>query len=100
MRKHGKVDANHTAIVKALRQVGATVQSLASVGGGCPDLLVGRQGMTYLLEVKDGAKKPSERKLTADELAWHLKWRGQVHVVESEKDALAAIGLEPSPGIV
>ena len=52
MRRAAKIDANQTEIVKALRQVGASVQSLASTGKGCPDLLVGFRGVNWLLEVK------------------------------------------------
>ena len=44
-----KIDANHEAVVLALRSAGATVQSLAGVGKGVPDLLVGYQGQTLLL---------------------------------------------------
>ena len=46
MRKFGKTDANHADIVDALRRVGASVVSLASVGNGVPDLLVGFNGRT------------------------------------------------------
>jgi hypothetical protein len=45
----------------ALRSAGATVQSLAGVGKGVPDLLVGFKGQTLLFEVKDGFKPPSKR---------------------------------------
>ncbi|HJP47915.1 hypothetical protein [Acinetobacter venetianus] len=45
MRRAAKIDANQTEIVKALRKFGASVQSLASTGKGCPDLLVGFRGM-------------------------------------------------------
>lgn len=38
---HKRVDANHSQIVKALRQCGVSVLSLAPVGHGCPDLLIG-----------------------------------------------------------
>ena len=46
MRRAARTDSNHEEIVKALRAVGATVQSLAGVGHGVPDLLVGYQGKT------------------------------------------------------
>ena len=52
-----KVDSNQTRVVKALRELGATVQHLHAVGKGCPDLLVGYKGSNYLLEVKDGEKR-------------------------------------------
>lgn len=76
MRRAAKVDANHAAIVQALRDAGCTVQSLAAVGDGCPDLLVGVAGMTAILELKDGSKPPSARTLTPDQLRWHANWRG------------------------
>lgn len=88
MRRFGKIDANHSAIVKALRQIGASVQSLASVGSGCPDLLVGFRGENIILEVKDGNLPPSKQKLTDDERVWHACWNGEVHTVTSVEEAL------------
>ena len=87
-----KVDANHDQIVMALRVVGATVQSLAGVGKGVPDLLVGYQGHTYLIEIKDGDKVPSARKLTPDQEDWHGKWTGgTLRVANNVQDALNII---------
>lgn len=56
---------------------------ISSVGGGVPDLLVGRGGYNILLEVKDGDRKPSERGLTEDEQKFRDGWRGQIETVES-----------------
>ena len=88
-----KVDANHAAIVDALRKIGCFVQSLAQVGKGCPDLLVGHAGRWHAIEVKDGAKVPSARKLTPDEAAWHEKAKkcAPVHVVESAEQAIKIV---------
>jgi Holliday junction resolvase len=94
MRRAAKVDRNQPEIVKALRQVGACVQSLAAVGDGVPDLLVGFQGQTVLVEVKDGERPKSERQLTDDQIQWHAKWSGgRCVVVGSVYEALAAIGV-------
>lgn len=87
-----KVDANQKEIVEALRSIGATVQHLHAVAQGCPDLLVGRQGVNYLLEIKDGAKPPSGRKLTPDQVTWHSIWQGAAVVVKSVDEAIAAVG--------
>jgi len=93
MRRAAKVDANQTEIVDALRTVGASVHSLAAVGGGIPDLLVGFRRVTYLLEVKDGKKKPSARELTPDQVRFHADWfGGACVVVNSVPEALAAVG--------
>ena len=94
MRRAAKVDANQEQVVQALRAIGATVQSLAGVGKGVPDLLVGYQGKTLLLEVKDGNKPPSERRLTEDQLAWHGAWRGgPLAVVDGPDAALRMLGV-------
>ena len=93
MRRAAKVDANQEQIVETLRAVGATVQTLAAVGKGVPDLLVGYQGKTLLLEVKDGRRPPSERRLTEDQLVWHGAWRGgPLAVVDGVDAALRALG--------
>jgi Holliday junction resolvase len=89
-----KVDRNQAEVVAALRKAGCTVQLLHRVGQGCPDLLVARGGVNVLIEVKDGKKPPSERKLTADQVAWHRDWRGAVYIVNSQEEALAVMGIK------
>ena len=94
MRRAAKVDANQEQVVQALRAIGATVQSLAGVGKGVPDLLVGYQGKTILFEIKDGRKPPSERRLTEDQLTWHGAWRGgPLAVVDGPDAALRMLGV-------
>ena len=83
-----KVDANQKIIVAAFRQMGATVLHLHMVGKGCPDVVIGFNRKNYLVEIKDGDKPPSARKLTPDEVEFHNTWRGQVAVVESVADAV------------
>jgi hypothetical protein len=91
VKRYGKVDQNQLSIVRSLRQAGASVQSLAAVGGGVPDLLVGFRGRNLLLEIKDGDKPPSKRKLTDDQVIWHRDWLGQVVVVNNIDEALEAV---------
>jgi len=88
-----RTDNNHTEIVAALRAVGAAVQSLAGVGEGCPDLLVAHNRQWYIIEVKNGAKPPAHRKLTAAEQAWHDKFaqHAPVYTVLNVEQALAVI---------
>lgn len=87
MRKRAKLDVNHLEIVATLRGCGATVISLANVGGGVPDLLVGYSGQTCLMEIKDGNKPPSQTRLTTDQLYFHKHWRGGPLVVVDSIDA-------------
>jgi hypothetical protein len=94
MRRAARIDANQPEIVAALRGVGAAVQPLHTVGRGCPDLLVSHRMQTYLIEIKDGAKPPSARRLTQDQLDWHDAWRDTVHIVSTVADALRVLGME------
>ncbi len=91
MRRAARVDDNHAEIVSALRKAGCSVLSLATIGHGAPDILVGRAGRCYALEIKDGSKPPSARRLTDDEWKFRDAWRGHYAVVESVEQALEAI---------
>ena len=80
MRRAAKRDDNEGEIVAALRKAGAVVRFITQ-GDGLPDLLVGFQGRTILMEVKDGAKVPSQRRLTDDEQKFFDSWKiGRAHV--------------------
>lgn len=88
-----KIDANQNEIVNALRKAGCTVQILSSVGKGCPDILVASPtGYLVLMEIKDGNKPPSARKLTPDQVEWHSKWNSEIYIVLSAKQALEIVG--------
>lgn len=92
MRLRAKVDANQREIVQTLRKCGVSVQSLAQLGKGVPDLLIYSPRSGYmLLEIKDGRRKPSERRLTEDEQRWIQNWRGPVHKIETVDQALKTV---------
>lgn len=82
-----RVDANQPEIVRALREIGASVHHLHMVGDGCPDILVGYNGRNYLFEIK---ATPRAR-LTPDERAWHENWHGTVHIVTSPEQAVEIV---------
>lgn len=88
MRRAAKIDANQSEIVAALRAIGATVAVTSTVGQGFPDICVGYRGRSILMEVKDGSKPPSERKLTPDQELFHAAWRGEIVVVKSASEAV------------
>lgn len=93
MRRAAKKDRNHPEIVKALRDHGCKVLDLGAVGKGCPDLLVYRGNYMCFMEVKDGTKPPSARKLTKDQVRFHEEWRFNVRIVTCVDEALQAMGL-------
>jgi len=85
MRHAARIDANQEQIVAALRAMGATVR-IVTQGNGLPDLLVGFRGMTILMEVKDGQKVPSARKLTPAEQKFFEEWRGGIVAIVNSVD--------------
>lgn len=95
MRRAAKIDRNHTEIVDAFRKFGCSVLPLHTVGGGCPDIAVGLNKKTVLVEIKDGNKIPSKQELTKHEQKFHSEWRGSLFVVKNLSDVIALVkGLE------
>ena len=87
MRRAARLDSNHGAVVEALLSTpGVVVHSLAGVGCGVPDLLIGANGATYLAEVKDGELPPSHRTLTRDQQKWIGEWRGSPVLIFMDAD--------------
>jgi len=80
-----RVDCNQKDIVHALKMLGASIVDLSGVGKGCPDLLVGFNNITYLIEVK----KDNKAKFTAAQLQFNENWHGGVVArIESASDAI------------
>jgi Holliday junction resolvase len=87
---YARIDTNHKEIVKALRDAGATVVSMASLKHGTPDILVGYAGETILMEIKRDAKA----KFTPDQLDFLGKWKGgAISRVDSVEAAIRALGI-------
>lgn len=95
-----RTDANQQQIVAALRKMGVRVWITSDFGRGAPDLVLGYRGRNYLIEIKDGSKPSSARKLTQDEEKFHSTWNGQLTVISSVDKAIAFIqGLITDPTI-
>lgn len=91
MKRAAKIDDNQRALVSILRQAGYSVLSLAAIGKGVPDLLVARNGVMWLIEVKDGSKAPSRRRLTPFQKEFHATWRAPILVINSQAEILKFI---------
>lgn len=96
-KRAAKRDDNENGIVVALRHVGCMVHIMFN-GGGFPDLFVWSPFLDefVVLEVKDGDKIASDRKLTTDQLKWHALWqpaKKRIHVVETLAEAFKACGV-------
>ena len=97
-RRAAKVDANPAEIVRALRAAGCGELDTSAIGKGVPDLLVHPPTfpacrMPVFMEVKDGAKPPSARKLTPAQVKFHAEWKGWIFIVTNVDEALQAVGI-------
>ncbi len=91
MRRFPRKDKNHAQIVAEFQRHGCGVLDLSPMGGGCPDILVSWSGLTMLCEIKDGAKPPSARKLTPDQVKFWNDWRASPKIVKDESDVVDTV---------
>jgi hypothetical protein len=93
MKYAARVDANQLATIKEFQRAmpDASVFDASACGEGFPDLVVGWRGRNYLFEVKNPDVRPSDRRLTEPQEAFHGSWQGQVHVVHSAAEMLAVM---------
>lgn len=88
MRRAARTDATQEPIVAALRKIGARAIYIKEP----VDLLVGYRNATVLLELKDGEKFSSERRLTKQQEEFIATWPGgPVYVVSSVDEALRVV---------
>lgn len=115
-----RLDANQPDLIEFWESLGIGIQRLNAVKGGCPDVLLMTDGLTLMgqfdreevvrrleglpgliihaganlmVEIKDGAKPPSERKLTPTEVKWWARYEtiGAKVIVKDEQEALRAV---------
>ena len=80
-------DGNHAEIVSRFKQwPNVSVADTAASGAGFPDLVVGICGVNILVEIKDPAQYPSDRKLSAAQKRFHETWQGWACVCETVDD--------------
>jgi hypothetical protein len=93
MKYAARVDKNQLATIKEFQRAmpDASVFDASACGEGFPDLVVGWRGRNYLFEVKNPDVRPSDRRLTEPQVAFHGSWQGQVHVVHSAAEMLAVM---------
>jgi Holliday junction resolvase len=82
--RHGRVDKNQKQIVQELRQLGFSVAHISDIGKGLPDIIVGKNGINVLIEIKLNWTK----KLKPLEEKFFLEWKGQVNIATSAEEVL------------
>lgn len=78
-------DASEPSIIAALELMGFSVVRLSVADG--PDLLIGRNGITRVAEVKTG-----DAKLRPGQAAWWRSWRGNGSIVLRSLDDVVTLG--------
>jgi hypothetical protein len=90
MRRAARRDNGEHDIIKAMRSEGAFVKVINDEGTF--DLLCWYNGRTLLLEIKNGSKPPSARRLTPAEQKFHDEWPGDnLYIANSVEEALALL---------
>jgi len=93
MRRNARVDANQADIVKALRKQGAHVLITSQLKNAF-DILVGFNSKLYIVEIKDGDKVKSSRRLTEGEQKCADGFESvgvTYHIIESVEQAIEMI---------
>ena len=80
-----KKDANQNEIVNALEKYGCSVIDASAIGGGFPDLILGKNGVTLLFEIKN---PKTHGKLNDLQQRFFEAWEGQADVVYTVEEAL------------
>ena len=78
MSRARRIDLNQQQIVAELRSLGYSVRHTHTIGHGFPDIAIGKNGITVLVEIK----RPGE-KLTPDEREFFEIWKGAAIVATS-----------------
>lgn len=86
-RRAAKTDDNQKEVVRLFRKLGWYVLIVSQLKNCC-DIIVSKNGYTYAIEIKDGTKPPSARKLSSGEQKFKDEWQGEWRLVESNHDVL------------
>ena len=88
----GRRDSNEATIVSALVKAGCDIDYADRKPY---DIVVGKAGKTFLLEIKSliGKRKPKKKPLTDSQRDFSTEWRGHYAIVATVEEALKAVGL-------
>lgn len=80
-----RVDRNQPEIVNYFRCLGYSVLIISQLKNCC-DIVVSKDKKTAMIEIKDGEKPPSARKLTEGENKFQDSWQGLYYIITSVED--------------
>ena len=82
-----RVDSNQKEIIKAFKELGCSVFDLSKVGQGLPDLLIGKNHKTILVEIKSSEKA----KFTQPQIDFMKNWKGSAVARAQDLDGVLTI---------
>lgn len=85
MRMAARKDDNQTRVVEEFRKLGYHVWLTFRLKD-CVDIVISKDKFTAAVEIKDGEKVPSKRKLTDGEIKFKAAFKGRYYLCESIKD--------------
>ena len=94
-----RIDSNQPEIVAYFRTWDCSVLIIADLKNCC-DIIVSKYGRSIFVEIKDGAKPKSARKLTLGEEKFKAETKGAWRLCENEKDAQVIINELNSPDAI
>lgn len=86
-RRAARIDANQNEIVSVLRNRGWYVLIISQLKNCC-DIIISKNGRTVAVEIKDGSKSLSQRKLSTGEEKFKSEWQGEYALIETIEQAL------------
>lgn len=86
-RRAARKDANHNEITDCFFSLGYSVLDISQLKNAC-DAIVAKGKRTIAIEIKDGTKPPSQRKLSDGETKFKESWNGEWALIESIEDVL------------
>ena len=90
-RRAARTDDNQAEVVACFRRLGWSVLIINQLKNCC-DIIVAKGGETIAIEVKDGSKPPSARKLSEGEQKFKDNWYGRWELIESIDDVIKLNG--------
>jgi hypothetical protein len=87
-----RTDRNHKEIMRAFRTCGCEVEDTSRLGKGFPDMVVDVRGKLWLVEVKDGDKPKSAKRLTPAEVQFQKRFHAHYRIIESIDDVVGMVG--------
>ena len=79
-------DTAQAPMVRELRQRGYSVLDISQVGGNAPDLVVSKNGFTFMIEVKTGKSKARQ-----GQQDFAQEWRGLIIIASKAEEVVEIV---------